>query len=438
MPNKIMEELPKMLRLTKLTLLGVTLALALFGHAASAASACFFEHTNFTGASFCRDAGTSNFPTGWNDRVSSVQVTAGFRVELFQHINLGGTVLTLTANEPNLVNRNFNDQMSSFRITQIGVTPTPTATPTATPTPTPTATATPTPTPTPTTTPTPDPGNVCSGAPEWNATTAWTPTQRATLQGRLYESNRATKNEIPSGSSGAWRFLGTCTGIPVGPMPTSGLFSPRCSPTVTVTVEDAAGLQPFSSRVPVSSIPALFAQIARNNCAMLYKSASEVPVSFTTANLVFRNMDGVAFAGGNTVTISTRHIQNVANNGQDVVREVLGVMYHEITHLYQNNDRDGSPRAPELGGTIEGVADFTRYVAGYKTYANRRKGGTWSAGYDTTAFFLEYLNRTYVDFGYRFNQSLRSNDGQTWSPAVFQQLTGKDVNTLWIEYQASF
>jgi hypothetical protein len=473
-------------------LFGLTLAAALFGRTATAATAvCFYEHTNYAGASYCVDVGTANSaPSGWNDRVSSVRVYSGYRAELFQNSNLGGTVLILTADEPNLVNRSFNDAMSSYRVTAVAATgpvcfyehtnyggasfcsgegnfevpsgwndrassakvqagyrvdmyANSAQTGTLV-----TLTAD-------------EPNFVarsfndvmtsfrvskaatndsCSGVFEWNATTQYAALARATLQGQLYESNRATKNEIPIGTSGAWRLVAACTGgVPVGPMSNSSLFNPRCYPaTVNVVVSDAAGLTPLSNRLPVANMPAVVKQIAANLCSILYKSASEVPVNYTTINLTFSNFDGVAYTSGNSVTFSTQHIQNVANAGQDVLREALGVLYHEITHIYQNNDSDASPRAAELGGTIEGVADFTRYVAGYKTYANRSKGGSWSGGYDTTAFFLEYLNRTYVDFVYRFNQQMSSTDGRTWTPAVFQTLTGKSVDTLWAEYQASF
>jgi hypothetical protein len=318
---------------------------------------CFFQHTNFTGTSFCSNEGSFNAPAGWSDFVSSVRVQAGFRVDLFADANQTGTLLSLTADEPNLVNRSFNDVMSSYRVVRAG-TPTPT--------------------------PTPAPGSA------------------------------------------------------VTPAPNSAQYNPKCSPPVNIVVEDPAGLQPFSSRFNMANLPATFQQIGRNVCAVLYKNAAEVQANQTSVTLTFRNMAGVAFNSGGNIVVSTQHVQNVANSGQDVVREILGVLSHEVTHTYQYNDADGSPRAPQLGGVIEGVADYVRFRHGFKTYANRRKGGTWSAGYDTTAFFIDYLDRTYFDFGYRFNQSMSSRDGRAWNSTVFQTLTGKSVDTLWNEYQVSF
>ena len=82
---------------------------------------CFFEHTNYTGASFCADTSSSWVGSTWNDRVSSVKVTSGYQVDLYNDINYGGSTLRLTADTPSLVSLNFNDLMSSFKV---GVTTT--------------------------------------------------------------------------------------------------------------------------------------------------------------------------------------------------------------------------------------------------------------------------------------------------------------------------
>lgn len=84
--------------------------------ASQAASVCFYEHANYAGESWCAEAGTAATPAGWNDRVSSVRVPAGWSVTLYEHIAQGGATLALTADEPNLVNRAFNDRLSSYRI----------------------------------------------------------------------------------------------------------------------------------------------------------------------------------------------------------------------------------------------------------------------------------------------------------------------------------
>ncbi len=85
--------------------------------------ACFYEHANYQGASFCADVDSSWVGTAWNDRISSVKVRSGYSVQLFDDINYGGRSVTLTADAPNLGNNSsFNDLASSFRIRQSGST----------------------------------------------------------------------------------------------------------------------------------------------------------------------------------------------------------------------------------------------------------------------------------------------------------------------------
>ena len=80
------------------------------------AQVCFYEHVDYAGASYCTDASAAQMPSSWNDRASSVRVQPGHTVRLYQHNNYGGSSITLTGNEPNLVERRFNDAVSSFRV----------------------------------------------------------------------------------------------------------------------------------------------------------------------------------------------------------------------------------------------------------------------------------------------------------------------------------
>ncbi len=81
---------------------------------------CFFADVNYTGASSCVSADSGWIGSAWNDRISSVKVAPGYRVTLFNDINFGGSSLALTGDEPNLVNRGFNDLTSSYRVATNG------------------------------------------------------------------------------------------------------------------------------------------------------------------------------------------------------------------------------------------------------------------------------------------------------------------------------
>ena len=79
-------------------------------------AACFYEHVDYQGASFCSDASSSYIGSAWNDRISSVKVRSGQQVQLFEHANQGGRSITLTSDSTNLVALNFNDMASSFTV----------------------------------------------------------------------------------------------------------------------------------------------------------------------------------------------------------------------------------------------------------------------------------------------------------------------------------
>lgn len=61
------------------------------------AGACFYTERNFRGASFCLDEGDSysSLPRDWNDRIRSVEVFGGARVDLCADNNLYGSCITL-------------------------------------------------------------------------------------------------------------------------------------------------------------------------------------------------------------------------------------------------------------------------------------------------------------------------------------------------------
>ncbi|WP_057641800.1 beta-1,3-glucanase family protein [Stenotrophomonas daejeonensis] len=90
------------------------------GGGSGSGKVCFYEHVDYAGASFCADADSNWVGTDWNDRVSSVKVQSGYQVQLFADINHGGGSVTISGNEPNLVGRGFNDQMSAFKVQVAG------------------------------------------------------------------------------------------------------------------------------------------------------------------------------------------------------------------------------------------------------------------------------------------------------------------------------
>ena len=204
-----------------------------------------------------------------------------------------------------------------------------------------------------------------------------------------------------------------------------GTFDDVCSPRVVVDNENPTGAGAgFAQAVPD---PQPFIQmITRQLCEILYRKPDE-PRAPGMVTLRVYDFDGVANAGGGTINLSTRHLAKY--RGAALKEEITGVLVHEATHLYQYNDGPG--------GLIEGIADFVRIEAGHHSINRRTRGGNWDDGYTTTGFFLSWLDDQYPDFGYKLNLKLTRDDNQRWSDQVFEDLTGKDVDTLWQEYQAT-
>ena len=58
-----------------------------------------------------------------NDAISSLKVSSGYQVILYEHDNFGGTAVTTSTDLNCLVNQNFNDLTSSLRIVATGAAP---------------------------------------------------------------------------------------------------------------------------------------------------------------------------------------------------------------------------------------------------------------------------------------------------------------------------
>jgi hypothetical protein len=137
--------------------------------------------------------------------------------------------------------------------------------------------------------------------------------------------------------------------------------------------------------------------------------------------LVLRDFPGVAYTIGSSEDHNIKEIHfslsYIAGTTRlkDPRAELLGVLTHELVHCYQhtvpldflgtpNHERSiGPPRPPS--GLVEGIADFVRLKAGFFPPHWRRPSRSadlppsWDAGYQRTAFFLEWLEDVHVKPG---------------------------------------
>ncbi|TFY50675.1 hypothetical protein EVJ58_g10940 [Rhodofomes roseus] len=146
--------------------------------------------------------------------------------------------------------------------------------------------------------------------------------------------------------------------------------------------------------------------------------------------LVLRPMPGVAYTTGSRthkeIHFSVNHIQKSAARAK---AEILGVLTHEMVHCFQYNAKGTCP-----GGLIEGIADWVRLNSGLAPPLWKRgKGNKWDGGYDTTAFFLAWIEEQ-CGKGTIYQLNAAMND-RPYLESLFQDLTGSSVHELWRLYK---
>ncbi|MBW7474700.1 discoidin domain-containing protein [Paenibacillus oenotherae] len=177
--------------------------------------------------------------------------------------------------------------------------------------------------------------------------------------------------------------------------------------------------------------------IVRKLVSILYANPGELP--FHLQKIVIKIVDepGVAWKSGSAteahIGFSSGYLKSYYDSGQPLREEIIGILYHELTHAYQLDDS----RYGEIGYMVEGMADAVRFEVGYHDrYHQQTLGGNWQGSYGVTGNFLRWISEhKHPGFLRDINASLSPFDGVNWTPDAFQTITGTPVNTLWNEYQ---
>lgn len=159
-----------------------------------------------------------------------------------------------------------------------------------------------------------------------------------------------------------------------------------------------------------------------------------------SVTLILESFDGVAFTKGSDldndhkeIHLSLNYIASIKETTATRLRdEIRGVIVHEMVHVWQHNGKGTCP-----GGLIEGIADWVRLRANLAPpHWSRTTGGDWDAGYDKTAFFLDWLEKEYgTGTVLKMNDTLRHqkyDQDRFWAG-----LFNKSVRQLWNQYQSS-
>ncbi len=163
--------------------------------------------------------------------------------------------------------------------------------------------------------------------------------------------------------------------------------------------------------------------------------------STRSVTLILRSMDGVAYTTGidmdddhKEIHFSLDYIHDVSKRllqpGQTAA-EMQGVLVHEMVHCWQWN---GCRTVP--AGLSEGIADFVRLKNGLSPPHWKRGGEKWDAGYQVTAYFLEWVeNNIEIGSVRRINQALQT---ERYEEDIFwKKIFGRKVGDMWNDYLRS-
>ncbi|MBQ4860207.1 hypothetical protein J8L98_00700 [Pseudoalteromonas sp. MMG013] len=168
--------------------------------------------------------------------------------------------------------------------------------------------------------------------------------------------------------------------------------------------------------------------------------------TFESVTFITDEYDFPAAKGGSDkhmeLMFDLNHIANLESQGDDALREeILGVLWHELTHGYNNSPKTGQ----YITGTdyhtyLESLANFIRIEAGF--YEHARASITWvkdynEDAYNQTSFFLEWVVKSHrnIDFIKQFNASAKILD--EWSfDLAFKHIFGeaRGIDTVFSEY----
>ncbi|MCO5571361.1 hypothetical protein L7F22_025099 [Adiantum nelumboides] len=221
------------------------------------------------------------------------------------------------------------------------------------------------------------------------------------------------------------------------------MWEPALAGTAYVVINNAAneaGGQKFEQVVGSSGAEAILASasefIQQTFGYAGNPSYPQKPVEKVTLYVDDKSGGAVAIAQADTSGAANAHEIHLSQSyvgtySGDVATEIKGVLYHEMTHVWQWN---GQGRAD--GGLIEGIADYVRLTAGLAPshWVKPGQGDRWNQGYDVTAYFLQYCDSLQSGFVAALNAKLASG----WDVSYFEDLLGRSVDELWASYKEKY
>lgn len=236
-------------------------------------------------------------------------------------------------------------------------------------------------------------------------------------------SSSATATNTPSSS--------TASPVPTpSPAPTPSTITPK----LRLEIRDLT--HPGATLFLTSIVPSTTLQSAVTSVLTLLYATPRNPTPTRSVTLILRDTPGVAYTTGTDldrdhkeIHLSLPYVAKIKK--ERLTDEITGVLVHELVHCFQYNGKGTCP-----GALIEGLADWVRLrseLASPPPHWKRDTSKGWNAGYDRTAYFLEFLEERFGEGTVRrMNATLRTEryaEDKFW-PGLF----GRSVGELWEEY----
>ena len=197
--------------------------------------------------------------------------------------------------------------------------------------------------------------------------------------------------------------------------------------------QDATTAAAFRNAFPEEKWLDGIRRAAQNVCSLLYDRMSDVPHRHDKVTLRFLGGSFIAQTIGSESAIEF----GTQSRGAAVTASYVT---HETAHLFMRSVGYGT--TPSVAMLTEGIVDWVLIQLGYHTAAAQRPSGggaAWDAGYTTTSFFLDYVERQAPTPSPGFVKSLAATLTTTsWNKSVITTLNarGMTVEQLWTEYKA--
>jgi hypothetical protein len=141
--------------------------------------------------------------------------------------------------------------------------------------------------------------------------------------------------------------------------------------------------------------------------------------------IVIRDVKGVAYTAGKTITINVGYLKNHTDD--------LGMVAHELVHVIQQYHGRRNP-----GWLVEGVADYMRYFVVEPGAKNARfdpNRSDYKRGYQPAAGLLNWIEQQKgPGIVAKLNEIMRAGK---YKPDTFKEVTGYEPDEAWTAFKES-